>query len=187
MIYNQNDDKMKDHNLKYPIGQFVKPLVITKAELENWTEVIGAFLEVLRNEIEPMPDYLLDTPYREGGWTVRQVIHHCADSHINAFIRFKLALTEDNPVIKPYNEALWAELGDSKSLPVEFSLSILKGLHHRWYVVLKNMDDEMLKRKYTHPEHGTEFTLEEAIGMYAWHCNHHLAHIKLVSNKNNTR
>jgi len=172
---------MKDQNLKYPIGKFVKPLVISKEELEKWIEIIGTFPEALRNEIEPMADNLLDTPYREGGWTARQVIHHCADSHINAFIRFKLALTEDNPVIKPYNEALWAELIDSKFLPVKFSLSILKGLHHRWYVVLKNMDDEMLKRKYIHPEHGTKFTLEEAIGMYAWHCNHHLAHIKLVN------
>ncbi len=181
MIYNQNDDKMKDQNLKYPIGQFVKPLVISKEELKSWIEIIGAFPEILQEEIKPMSDNLLDTPYREGGWTARQVVHHCADSHINAFVRFKLALTEDNPVIKPYNEALWAELSDSKFLPVEFSLSILRGLHHRWYVVLRNMDDKMLKRKYTHPEHGTELLLEEAIGMYAWHCNHHLAHIKLVN------
>ncbi|WP_353959581.1 DinB family protein [Aequorivita aurantiaca] len=113
------------------------------------------------------------------------MVHHFADSHINAFIRFKLALTEDNPCIKPYNEALWAEMSDSKTFPVEFSLSILKGLHCRWYVILKNMDDGMLKRKYTHPEHGTEFTLEEAIGMYAWHCNHHLTHIKLIKHKSN--
>jgi len=174
---------MSEHNLKYPIGHFVNPVLISRAELVNWIEIIGRFPEVLQNEMETLSDTLLDTPYREGGWTIRQVVHHCADSHINAFIRFKLALTEDNPVIKPYNEALWAEISDSKSLPVEFSLSILKGLHYRWYVVLKNMDDEMLKRKYTHPEHGTEFTLEEAIGMYAWHCNHHLAHIKLVKHQ----
>ena len=178
---------MKEQNLKYPIGKFVKPLVISPAELENWIEIIRTFPEALKRETEPMSDNLLDTPYREDGWTVRQVVHHCADSHINAFTRFKLALTEDNPVINPYNEALWAELSDSKSLPVEFSLSILKGLHHRWYVVLKNMDENMLKRKYTHPENGTELTLDEAIGLYAWHCNHHLAHIKLVSSKNNNR
>lgn len=171
---------MRD-NLRYPIGQFVKPAVISKAEVANWIEVIATFPEKLQNEIETLADNLLETPYREGGWTLRQVVHHCADSHINAFIRFKLALTEDNPVIKPYDEALWAHLGDSKSLPVAYSLSILKGLHYRWHVILKNMDDEKLKRKYTHPEHGREFTLDEAIGMYAWHCNHHLAHIKLIS------
>ncbi|OJU72600.1 MAG: metal-dependent hydrolase [Bacteroidetes bacterium 47-18] len=174
---------MKDQNLKYPIGRFVKPSVISKVELHNWIEIIGAFPKALKNETEPMPDNLLDTPYREGGWTARQVVHHCADSHINAFIRFKLALTEDNPIIKPYNEALWAELSDSKFLPIQSSLSVLEGLHYRWYILLKNMDDEMLKRKYTHPEHGTEFTLDEAVGMYAWHCNHHFAHIKLVSQK----
>ncbi|QQX78127.1 MULTISPECIES: YfiT family bacillithiol transferase [Aequorivita] len=174
---------MREHNLKYPIGHFVKPVLISRAELVNWIEIIETFPEVLQSEIETLADNLLDTPYREGGWTVRQVVHHCADSHINAFIRFKLALTEDNPVIKPYNEALWAEISDSKSLPVEFSLSILKGLHYRWYFILKNTDDDMFKRKYTHPEHGTEFTLEEAIGMYAWHCSHHLAHIKLVKHQ----
>ena len=174
---------MSTQNLKYPIGHFVKPKHITPDDINNWIEIIGSFPKVLQKEVISIPDDFLDTPYRENGWTVRQVVHHCADSHINAFIRFKLALTEDNPIIKPYNEALWAELSDSKFLPIQSSLSVLEGLHYRWYILLKNMDDEMLKRKYTHPEHGTEFTLDEAAGMYDWHCNHHFAHIKLVSQK----
>lgn len=121
---------MEEHYLKYPIGQFDKPAVITRHVLENWIETIGSFPELLSLEVALLTDEQLDTPYREGGWTIRQVVHHCADSHINAFIRFKLALTEDNPVIKPYEEALWAELSDSKSLPVASSLFILKGLHY---------------------------------------------------------
>lgn len=103
---------------------------------------------------------------------------------MNAFVRFKLALTEDNPVIKPYDEALWAELSDSKSLPVASSLLTLKGLHYRWHILLKSLDGDSLKRKYAHPEHGQEFALDEAIGMYAWHCNHHLAHVKSVTRRN---
>ncbi|MGV3762672.1 YfiT family bacillithiol transferase [Parapedobacter sp.] len=154
--------------------------MITTHVLENWMETIGSFPELLSLEVALLTDEQLDTPYREGGWTIRQVVHHCADSHMNAFVRFKLALTEDNPVIKPYHEALWAELHDTKSLPVASSLFILKGLHHRWYQLLKSLDDASLKRKYTHPERGQEFALDETIGMYAWHCNHHLAHIKSV-------
>lgn len=176
---------MKGQNVQYPIGQLVKPSVISNVELHNWMEIIRAFPEALKNETVSMPDNLLDTPYREGGWTVRQVVHHCADSHINAFIRFKLALTADNPVITPYKEARWAELSDSKSSPIQSSLAVLEGLHDRWYMLLKNMDDDMLKRSYIHPEYGTEFTLEEATGRYAWHCNHHLAHIQLVTHKYN--
>ncbi len=175
---------MEEHYLRYPIGQFDKPPVITTNILENWIETIGSFPELLSLEVALLSDEQLDTPYREGGWTIRQVVHHCADSHMNAFVRFKLALTEDNPVIKPYDEASWAELSDSKSLPVAPSLIILKGLHYRWHTLLKSLDEESLKRKYTHPEHGQEFALDEAIGMYAWHCNHHLAHVKSVTRRN---
>jgi len=174
---------MEEHNLRYPIGKFDKPPVITTHVIENWIETIGSFPELLSLEVALLADEQLDIPYREGGWTIRQVVHHCADSHMNAFVRFKLALTEDNPVIKPYNEALWAELSDSTSLPVASSLFILKGLHYRWYRLLKNLDGASLKRKYTHPEHGQEFALDEVIGMYAWHCSHHLAHIKSVKRR----
>ena len=175
---------MEGHYLRYPIGQFDKPTVITRRVIEKWIETIGSFPELLSFEVALLADKQLDTPYREGGWTIRQVVHHCADSHMNAFVRFKLALTEDNPVIKPYDEASWAELSDSKSLPVASSLFILKGLHYRWRTLLKSLDEESLKRKYTHPEHGQEFALDEAIGMYAWHCNHHLAHVKFVTRRN---
>jgi len=175
---------MEGHYLRYPIGQFDKPTVITRHVIEKWIETIGSFPELLSFEVALLADKQLDTPYREGGWTIRQVVHHCADSHMNAFVRFKLALTEDNPVIKPYDEASWAELSDSKSLPVASSLFILKGLHYRWRTLLKSLDEESLKRKYTHPEHGQEFALDEAIGMYAWHCNHHLAHVKSVTRRN---
>ena len=171
---------MDEYHLKYPIGQFNKPLVITPDIIESWIETIGSFPELLSLEVALLTDEQLDTPYRQGGWTARQVVHHCADSHMNAFVRFKLALTEDNPLIKPYHEALWAELDDSKSLPVAHSLSILKGLHYSWHVLLKSIDNDSLKKKYTHPEHGQEFALDEAIGMYAWHCSHHLAHVKSV-------
>lgn len=174
---------MNEYHLKYPIGKFDKPPVLTTQLVENWIETVGSLRELLSFEVALLSDEQLDTPYREGGWTIRQVVHHCADSHMNAFVRFKLALTEDNPIIKPYNEALWAELSDGKSLPVASSLFTLKGLHYRWYSLLKNLDKESLKRKYIHPEHGQEFTLDEAIGMYAWHCSHHLAHIKSVKRR----
>lgn len=171
---------MENQNLRYPIGQFIKPTNIEKSHLDSWIETIGSFPSVLHNILEAISESQLDIPYRKDGWTVRQVVHHCADSHINAFIRFKLAMTEDNPVIKPYKESLWSELEDSKYLPINSSLSIIQGIHYRWYILLKNLDADALKRKYTHPEHGKEFTLEEAIGMYSWHCQHHLAHIKSI-------
>ncbi|MEC3881621.1 YfiT family bacillithiol transferase [Parapedobacter sp. 10938] len=174
---------MEDYNLRYPIGEFDKPAVITIPVLENWIETIGSFPGFLGLEVVMLTDEQLDTPYRTGGWTIRQVVHHCADSHMNAFARFKFALTEENSVIKPYKEALWAELYDSRSLPVASSLSILKGLHQRWYQLLKSLDEASLKRKYIHPERGQEFALDVAIGMYAWHSSHHLAHIKSIKRR----
>lgn len=156
---------MIDQNIKYPIGKFSKPKYIQPKDLNNWLEIIRSFPKALVDEITTMPEHSLDTPYRDGGWTARQVVHHCADSHINAFVRFKLTLTEDNPVIKPYNESLWAELNDSKYLPVESSLSIISGLHIRWYNILKSMDENMFKRYYIHPETNSKVTLEEALGI----------------------
>ncbi|WP_421976368.1 YfiT family bacillithiol transferase [Roseivirga seohaensis] len=174
---------MKDQSLKYPIGQYERPGLIRSIEIKNWIKTISLFPEMLKEQLITMNDELLDTPYRPNGWTVRQVVHHCADSHMNAYIRFKLALTEEKPIIKPYDEGLWSELRDSKFLPVEPSITLLTALHYRWCFVLKSIDEDTLKRKYVHPESGTEVSLSEAIGVYAWHCNHHLAHIKLVKNK----
>ncbi|WP_240768519.1 YfiT family bacillithiol transferase [Olivibacter sp. XZL3] len=170
-------------DLRYPIGQFEKPNLIGKQELSSWMETIALFPKEIAQEVTTLTDEQLDTPYRDGGWTVRQVVHHCADSHMNAFIRFKLALTETDPIIKPYHEALWAELPDSK-IHLEPSLNLLKGLHERWSKLLESLDDEDLKRTYVHPEQGRPIPLDEVIGMYAWHCNHHLAHI-IVLKKNN--
>ncbi len=163
--------------LKYPIGHYQKPNVFTKEILSEAISVIEQFPKKIKQEVEGLTDEQLDTPYRPHGWTVRQVVHHCADSHINAFIRIKMALTENTPTIKPYAEALWAELADGKTLPVQPSLSIIENVHLRWVTVLKNMKDEAFDRSFIHPEKGKELSLHESTGMYAWHCKHHLAHI----------
>src|SRR5690606_7067492 len=163
-------------DLRYPIGKFEKPTTISAQDLSSWMDTIAAFPARIAKEVLSLTDEQLDTPYREGGWTVRQVVHHCADSHTNAMIRFKLAITEPSPVIKPYEEALWAQLPDSKS-PLAPSLSILEGLHERWNVLLRSLCNDDLKRTYIHPDHGRPIPLDEVVGMYAWHCAHHLAHI----------
>ncbi len=168
---------MSIDKLKFPIGHFDKPKKITKEVLQSYISQISNFPQRLRNEVEHLKDLQLDTQYREGGWTIRQVVNHCADSHMNSFIRFKLALTEDKPAIKPYFEDRWTELSDTKSFPIESSLKILDGLHQRWAFLLINLNNEKLARTFVHPDYGTEFRIDETIGLYAWHCNHHLAYI----------
>jgi hypothetical protein len=165
-------------SLKYPMGKFVKPEVIDNQQINDWIAEIEQLPAQIKALTENISEKALDTPYRPEGWTVRQVIHHVADSHSNAFTRFKLALTEDNPTIKPYLEAKWAELADSK-LPINPSLQILEGLHHRWVTLLKTLGSQELSRTYFHPESKKTFTLAEVIGLYAWHSRHHLAHIKM--------
>ena len=123
-----------------------------------------------------LDDRQLDTPYRPGGWTVRQVVHHYADSHANSYVRFRLALTEDAPVIKPYDEQRWAELPDAKSAPISVSLTLLSALHQRWVLLLRSLDDQTFARTFIHPELG-EMRLDKTLGLYAWHCHHHVAHI----------
>ena len=130
----------------------------------------------MRNAVAGLNDGQLDTPYREGGWTLRQVVHHVADSHMNSYIRFRLALTEDEPTIKPYDEAVWANLIDAKTAPVAPSLSLLEGLHHRWAVLLRSLSETDVQRKFVHPELGT-LTVDQYISLYAWHGKHHAAHI----------
>jgi len=171
-------------DVRYPIGNFEKPKQIGKQELSGWIRIIAGFPEEIAREVLSLTDEQLETPYREGGWMVRQVVHHCADSHMNAFIRFKLALTETSPLIKPYHEALWAALPDSK-IHLEPSLNLLRGLHERWSKLLESLGDEDLKRTYVHPEQGRPIPLDEAIGMYAWHCNHHLGHITVLKKNRN--
>ena len=171
--------------LKFPIGQHEKPEVITPALMLEYISKISAFPAKLKKEVIHLTDEQLDTPYRPGGWTIRQVVHHCADSHMNALTRFKLALTEDNPTIKPYHEELWAELADSKKLDINPSLTLLEGLHQRWATLLNSLSASDLERSFIHPAHGNKVFLNENASIYAWHGEHHLAHItELKKTKN---
>lgn len=164
--------------LKYPIGKFEKPEEITSDQIENWISEISVFPSRMVEVVKDLSDVRLDWNYRPEGWTIRQVIHHCADSHMNAFIRFKLCLTEDTPTIKPYLQDKWAELPDGSGSTITDSLKILEGLHSRWTLLLKLLNTDDLKREFQHPEYNKKISVAENISLYAWHCNHHLAHIK---------
>ena len=163
--------------LKYPIGKFEKPETITTELLSQWVAEIAAFPAQLKAEVTHLNEEQLDNTYRSQGWTIRQLVHHCADSHMNSFIRFKLALTEEQPTIKPYREQRWAELADGK-MPIDASLMLLEGLHARWVALLHSLSDEELSRTYFHPDQGQDIPLNVTIGLYAWHGRHHLAHIR---------
>lgn len=169
-------------HLKYPIGRWAKPEIISPEMRPGWVNEIAALPERLEAALTKLPVAKLDTPYRPGGWTVRQVVHHLADSHLNAHIRLRLALTEDNPTIKPYQEAKWAMLPDNQ-LPVDGSLDIIRAVHHRWVFLLKTLSEADFQRTYFHPAQGKTFTMEAMTGLYAWHSNHHLAHVLLVSDE----
>lgn len=158
---------------RYPIGKFDPA---DAAPLASVIDEIAALPEALRKAVTRLTMTQLDTPYREGGWTARQVVHHLADSHLNCYARFRLALTEEAPTIKPYSEKAWAELSDAKSGPVDMSLALLEGLHARWVVLMRAMTPEQFARTFVHPERGA-MTLERTARLYAWHCRHHLAHI----------
>lgn len=160
---------------RYPIGKFDFNGKLTPNVIRGWMMEIESLPYMLRRAVGDLTDEQLDTPYREGGWTVRQVVHHLADSHMNAYIRMKLALTEDQPVIKDYKEAEWAKLPNYR-LPVEASLTLLETLHLHWIVVLKDLNHEELNKMFYHPESGL-LTVGECIGTYAWHGRHHLAQI----------
>ncbi|GLR17442.1 YfiT family bacillithiol transferase [Portibacter lacus] len=162
-------------HLKYPIGKDQNE-EFTSENKDQAIATIAEFPSLMRKRCAELTEDQLDTPYRPEGWTLRQVVHHCADSHMNAYIRFKLALTEDTPTIKAYDEAAWAELPDAK-LPVDLSLDILDSLHKRWVVVIENMTDDDFAKTYYHPEKNAESSLGENLLHYAWHCRHHLAHI----------
>lgn len=163
---------------KYPIGNFTAPDKFRKGEIGKCIKDIDKMPKRLKEAVKNLTDEQLDTAYRPNGWTVRQVVHHLADSHMNAYIRFRLALTEDNPTIKPYEEAKWAELNDAKSAPIKFSLDMLRNLHKRWVMLLKSMDKDLMMRTYFHPEKNRAVPLWEVTAMYGWHSNHHLAHIE---------
>ena len=167
---------MTTEQLSYPIGKFKTPVSVSSTDLLDYMDTLETFPQRLTKEVIDLTDAQLDTPYRPDGWTVRQVVHHVADSHMNAYIRFKLALTEDTPTIKPYLEAKWAELPDSKA-PISISLPLITCLHQRWLVVLRSMKPEDFELKLYHPEHQREMILKNVAALYAWHSNHHLAHI----------
>jgi hypothetical protein len=168
---------------KYPIGKFKKPTSISKEHIEKWIKIIECFPKNLQVEVQNLNDSELKKQYRPNGWTIKQVVNHCADSHMNSFIRFKLALTEETPTIKPYVESLWAEFPDSYDCPISDSLKIVEGLHARWVNMLKNMDENDLEKEFLHPETNEKTSLKINIGIYAWHCEHHLAHIKKINRK----
>lgn len=163
-------------DLRYPIGRYTAQPFSEKLR-EEWLIDIQFLPQHLENAVQNLDAAQLDTPYREGGWTVKQVVHHVADSHMNSLIRFKLGLTEDNPTIKPYDENEWVKLADTQNLPVNVSLTLLHALHIRLHELLKNMSRMDLDRTLFHPEHKKEFTLWEFLGLYAWHGRHHTAHI----------
>jgi hypothetical protein len=163
-------------DLRYPIGRFSYSGPPTDDQRRALLDDIARTPENLRSAVKGMTDAQLDTPYRPGGWTVRQVVHHVPDSHMNAFIRFKLALTEDEPTIKPYAEDRWAELADTKATPLEVSLALLESLHDRWVWLLRSLTPADWKRTFRHPELGV-MTLERTLALYAWHGRHHVAHI----------
>jgi hypothetical protein len=163
-------------DLRYPIGKY-ETQPFSDKQKRAWLQDIQFLPGMLETAIENLDEKQLNTPYRDGGWTVKQVVHHVADSHVNAYIRFKLGLTENNPVIKPYEEALWADLNDVTAVPINISITLLYALHTRWHSALLNLPEEAWKRTVVHPEHKKEMSLYFLLGMYAWHGLHHVTHI----------
>lgn len=169
-------------DLRYPIGKFQYNEEEVINSRDKFINEIATLAEKLTAVLNNLTEEQLNTPYREGGWTIKQVVHHLADSHMNSFIRFKLALTENNPVIKPYDENLWAELSDSK-IPINLSLDLINSLHQRWVILLNSMTATDYQKNLTHPEIG-QLDLNKCLALYAWHGNHHTAHIAFLKERN---
>jgi uncharacterized damage-inducible protein DinB len=163
-------------DLRYPVGKFVAAAAVTPALRQACIREIAAAPAALREAVRGLTDAQLSTPYRPGGWTVRQVLHHVPDSHMNAYCRFKFALTEDTPTIKPYDEAAWANLADTARTPPDASLALLDALHQRWVALLESMTEADFARPLRHPDHGT-ILLDWMVQLYAWHGRHHAAHV----------
>lgn len=172
-------------HLKYPIGQVQIPVSITNQHIFDWISDIESFPNKLENLVQNLTEEQLNTPYRDGGWTVRQTIHHCGDSHVNSYVRFKWALTEEQPTIKAYYEDRWAEIFDTKDAPIELSLHFIKALHAKWVYLLKGLSEQKLNKEFIHPESGNAISLKQNIAIYAWHCKHHYAHIQNLLTRNN--
>lgn len=163
-------------DIRYPVGKFVPKSTLSDSERIALIQEIDETPAKLRAAVNNLSQEQIDTPYRQGGWTVRQVVHHLPDSHLNSYIRFKLAVTEDQPTIKPYKEQLWAELVDAKSSPIELSLTLLESLHHRWVIFLRSLGAADFAKTVNHPENGL-MSLDRLLQLYAWHGRHHVAHI----------
>ncbi len=168
-------------DLRYPIGKFECPKIITAHHIKKWISDVEELPVKLSKLVSTFSEQQLETQYRPGGWTARQVIHHIHDSHHNGYIRFKWALTENKPMIKAYNQQLWAELFDTKSAPVHLSLDLIKALHAKWVYFLKGLSAYDLEKEFIHPEGNVSISLGEDIGIYAWHGNHHFAHLQIIA------
>jgi uncharacterized damage-inducible protein DinB len=164
------------NELRYPIGRFSTPKEVSAEQIKTYIKTIEEAPVKYRKAVQDLNEEQLDTPYRPDGWTIRHVVHHVPDSHLNSYIRFKLGLTENKPTIKTYDEAKWAELDDSKDTPIEVSLTLLESLHKRWSALLRAMTEKDFQKTINHPERG-EMRLDKMLALYDWHCKHHLAHI----------
>jgi uncharacterized damage-inducible protein DinB len=167
---------MSDDRDRFPVGRVEMPAAFTPALRARYISEIEEAPAKLRSAVAGLTDAQLDTPYRDQGWTVRQVVHHVPDSHLNAYVRVKLALTEDEPTIKPYNEARWSELEDGRRAPVEMSLALLDAIHRRWVACLRGISPDGFARTFRHPERGV-MSIDQLLALYAWHGTHHVAHI----------
>ncbi len=172
-------------NLQYPIGKYIIPSSITEKHLKEWIAILEHLPSRLEKMVTPLSKQQLETPYRPGGWTVRQLVHHISDSHHHSYIRFKWGLTEDNPIIKPYLEKEWSNLFDAKTAPIDMSLNHLKAVHAKLVYLLKGLSSEDLNRKFIHPDGNEETTLLENVSRYAWHGTHHFTHIKNLIEREN--
>jgi uncharacterized damage-inducible protein DinB len=170
-------------DLRYPIGKFQKRDTLSASDRAECVRQIAEAPALIRAAVAGLDDAQLETPYRPDGWTVRQVVHHVPDSHMNAYIRCKFALTEENPTVKPYDEAAWAGLYDARTAPIEASLTLLESLHERWILLLRSMGEAEFRRTLFHPENGP-MTLDAVVQLYAWHGRHHTAHITVLRQRN---
>jgi len=177
-------DTITEDDLRYPVGRFRPHASPDQSHRATAIADIAALPPKMRDAVAGLDDRQLDTPYRPGGWTVRQVVHHVADSHMNALIRMKLALTEDAPTIKPYDENAWALLGDAR-MPIDVSLAIIDGVHRRWDVLNQALQESDYGRRWTHPEHGKTFTIDWLLQNYGWHSRHHTAHVTALRAREN--
>lgn len=171
-------------DLRYPIGRFEWPTTVSRETLYSWLLVLENLPEDLRLAVSDLEQEQLDTAYRPGGWTLRQVVHHIADSHLNSYVRYRLALTEDAPQIKLYNEAAWADLHDAKTAQVDVSLHLVEAVHSRWILLMRSLTEEQWQRTFLHPERGP-MRLDASAGLYAWHSQHHVAHIRGLRSREN--